>query len=96
MISFIATLRIKPGHEAEFERLQRELSELTHAQEPDTMVYDILRSRDAPDTYVVYGRFRDEAAFQLHQTTPFHDRLVPPILATVSGEMDLKFYDWVG
>jgi quinol monooxygenase YgiN len=96
MISFIATLRIKPGHEAEFERLQRELSELTHAQEPDTIVYDILRSRDAPDTYVVYGRFRDEAAFQLHQTTPFHDRLVPPILATVSGEMDLKFYDWVG
>lgn len=96
MISFIATLKIKPGHEAEFERLQRELSELTHAQEPDTIVYDILRSRDAPDTYVVYGRFRDEAAFQLHQTTPFHDRLVPPILATVSGEMDLKFYDWVG
>jgi quinol monooxygenase YgiN len=96
MISFIATLRIKPGHEAEFEHLQRELSELTHAQEPDTIVYDILRSRDAPDTYVVYGRFRDEAAFQLHQTTPFHDRLVPPILATVSGEMDLKFYDWVG
>jgi quinol monooxygenase YgiN len=96
MISFIATLRIKPGHEAEFERLQRELSELTHAQEPDTIVYDILRSRDAPDTYVVYGRFRDDAAFQLHQTTPFHDRLVPPILATVSGEMDLKFYDWVG
>ena len=96
MISFIATLRIKPGHEAEFERLQRELSELTHAQEPDTIIYDILRSRDAPDTYVVYGRFRDEAAFQLHQTTPFHDRLVPPILATVSGEMDLKFFDWVG
>jgi len=95
MISFIATLRIKPGHEAEFERLQRELSELTHAQEPDTIVYDILRSRDAPDTYVVYGRFRDEAAFQLHQTTPFHDRLVPPIMATLGGDMDLQFYDWV-
>ena len=40
MTCFIATLRIKPGHEAEFERLQRELSELTHASEPDTLVYD--------------------------------------------------------
>lgn len=96
MTCFIATLKIKPGHEAEFERLQRELSELTHGSEPDTIVYDILRSRASPDTYVVYGRFRDEAAFQYHQQTPFHDRLVPPILATVSGEMDLKFYDWVG
>jgi quinol monooxygenase YgiN len=96
MTCFIATLKIKPGQEAEFERLQRELSELTHGSEPDTIVYDILRSRADPGTYVVYGRFRDEAAFQYHQQTPFHDRLVPPILATVSGEMDLKFYDWVG
>lgn len=95
MTVFIATLRIKPGHEAEFERLQAELSELTHANEPDTMVYDIVRSRDNPDTYVVYARFKDEAAFQHHQATPFHDRLVPPILATVAGDMDLKFYDFV-
>lgn len=95
MTSFIATLRIKPGQEAEFERLQQELSELTHANEPDTLVYDILRSRDTPDTYVVYARFKDEAAFQLHQGTDFHERLVPPILATVAGEMDLKFYDFV-
>ncbi|MGI9245758.1 MAG: putative quinol monooxygenase [Steroidobacteraceae bacterium] len=95
MIVFIATLRIKPGHEADFERLQRELSELTHATEPDTIVYDIIRSRDTPDTYVVYGRFRDEAAFQLHQGTDFHERLVPPILATVNGERDLKFFDWI-
>ena len=95
MTVFIATLRIKPGQEAEFERLQRELSELTHATEPDTKVYDIVRSRDQPDTYVVYARFKDEAAFQLHQGTDFHERLVPPILATVAGEMDLKFYDFV-
>jgi quinol monooxygenase YgiN len=95
MTVFIATLRIKPGQEAEFERLQRELSELTHAHEPDTKVYDIVRSRDQPDTYVVYGRFKDEAAYQLHQGTAFHERLVPPILATVTGEMDLKFYDYV-
>lgn len=96
MTCFIATLKIKTGHEAEFERLQRELSELTHQSEPDTIVYDIIRSRTNPDTYVVYGRFRDEAAFQYHQQTPFHDRLVPPILATVSGEMQIEFYDWVG
>jgi quinol monooxygenase YgiN len=95
MTAFIATLRVKPGQEAEFERLQQELSELTHANEPGTLVYDIIRSRDTPDTYVVYARFRDDAAFQHHQATPFHDRLVPPILATVAGEMDLKFYEFV-
>ena len=96
MTTFIATLRIKKGREAEFERLQQELSELTHAQEPDTHVYDVIRHRSDPSMYVVYARFKDEAAFQLHQATPFHDRLVPPIMDCVDGGMDLQFYDHVG
>ena len=95
MTCFIATLKIKPGHEADFERLQTELSQLTHAQEPDTFVYDILRSRSATDTYIVYARFKDEAAFQLHQTTPFHDRLVPPIMVTLGADMQLEFFDYI-
>ena len=95
MTCFIATLKVKPGHEADFERLQTELSELTHAQEPDTLVYDILRSHTARDTYVVYARFKDEAAFQLHQGTAFHERLVPPIMATLGADMELQLYDYV-
>lgn len=99
MTVFIATLRVKPGKEQEFERLQQELSKLTHESEPDTIVYDVIRHRGKAGTYVVYARFKDEAAFQYHQKTPFHDRLVPPILDCVEGGaagMDLQFYDWVG
>ena len=92
--TFIATLGVKQGSEAEFERLQKELSDLTHAHEPGTLVYDVIKSRDEPRKYVVYARFKDEAAFQAHQASPFHDRLVPPILACVEGEMDLKMLDW--
>jgi quinol monooxygenase YgiN len=96
MTCFIARLKVKPGHEAAFERLQKELSELTHLHEPDTLVYDVIRHRSEPGVYVVYARFKDEAAFQLHQTTEFHDRLVPPIMETLGGDMDLQFFDWVG
>ena len=94
MTCFIATLVVKPGKEQEFERLQQELSQLTHEHEPDTLVYDVLKQRDSPSTYLVYGRFRDEAAFQAHQATPFHDRLVPPILACLARDMELTFLDW--
>ena len=92
--TFIATLTVKAGKEQEFERLQTELSELTHASEPGTLVYDVLKSRSKPRTYVVYGRFKDDAAFNAHQTSSFHDRLVPPIMACVEGEMDLHMADW--
>ena len=92
--TFIATLNVKQGKEQEFEALQKKLSELTHAHEPGTLVYDVIKSRGKPRTYVVYARFKDEAAFQSHQASAFHDELVPPILACVDGEMDLQMLDW--
>ena len=55
-----------------------------------------MRHRSEPGVYVVYARLKDERAFQLHQTTEFHDRLVPPIMETLGGDMDLQFFDWVG
>ena len=94
MTAFIATLKIKPGRETEFERLQAELSQLTHQHEPDVLVYDVIRHREKRSTYVVYARFKDEAAFQAHMAIDFHGRLVPPILDCVEGEMDLQFSDW--
>ena len=95
MTVFIATLVVKEGKEEEFEKLQTELSIFTHENEPDTLVYDVIRHCENPRTYVVYGRFKDDAAFQYHQKTEIHDKLVPPILDCLAGEMDLQFYNWV-
>jgi quinol monooxygenase YgiN len=93
--TFIAKLVVKPGLQGKLEELQTELSQLTHAQEPDVLVYDVIKHRTEAATYVVYARFRDEAAFQKHMKMPFHDTLVPPILGTLAKEMDLQFYDWI-
>jgi quinol monooxygenase YgiN len=93
-ITFIATLIVKPGKEAEFEALQKELSEDSHRSEPGLIAYDVIRHRDQPQTYVVYARFKDQSAFDLHMSAPSHDRLVPPILACLAQDMDLQFYDW--
>ncbi len=96
MVVFIATLEVTKGRQAEFERLQTELSEIAHASEPGLLVYDVIRHTENPRSYVVYARFRDQAAFDFHQQAEFHQRLVPPILDCVEGEMDLQFFEWVG
>lgn len=70
MTVFFATLKVKSGKEAEFEKLQQELSKLTHEQEPDTIVYDVIRHREKPGIYAVYARFKDEAAFQTIRPRP--------------------------
>lgn len=95
-MAFIAKLVVKPDKLAEFEALQKELSDVTHETEPGTLVYDVIRHQEEPNTYVVYSRFADQAAFDAHQEAPDHDRLVPPILDCLSAEMDLQFYDLVG
>ncbi len=64
MFTFIAKLVVAEGREAEFERLQTELSALTHENEPDCLVYDVIRHQAHPRSYIVYARFTDEAAFQ--------------------------------
>jgi quinol monooxygenase YgiN len=96
MVVFIATLNVAEGKEADFERLQSELSEISHAREPGLIVYDVIRHAEKKGTYVVYARFKDQAAFEFHQEADFHHRLVPPILECVEGEMDLQFFEWVG
>ena len=67
---------------------------------PDlALSYDVSKLHDQPGRYAEYARFADEAAFQYHQKTPFHERLVPPIVECLEGGaagMDLAFYDWVG
>lgn len=93
--TFIAKLVVVAGMEGRFESLQRELSELTHSKEPDVLVYDVIKHRTEPSTYVVYARFRTEDAFQAHMKIDFHDRLVPGILASLAKDMDLQFFDWV-
>ncbi len=94
-MAFIAKLVIKPEKVAELESIQKKLSAITHETEPDTLVYDFLKHREQANTYVVYSRFKDDAAFQAHMDSPSHDELVPPIIEALAEEMDLQFYDLV-
>ena len=94
MFCFIAKLNIKPDRESDFLRLQAELSQATRA-EPGCLAYDVLKSKDNALLYVYYARFCDQAAFDEHMGTEAHDRLIPPIMECVDGEMDLQFYDFV-
>ena len=95
MTTFIATLNVSEDKQETFEKLQAELSQLSHENEPDMFVYDVIKHREKPGVYVVYARFKDEDAFNHHMSIDFHDRLVPPIMECLSGDMQLEFFDHV-
>ncbi|MAL27439.1 MAG: antibiotic biosynthesis monooxygenase [Croceicoccus sp.] len=90
--SFIAQLRAKPGRREELIALQGEMKSLAFEHEPGVVVYELFQSEDDPDLFQVVATFKDDAAFDTHMSIDFHDRLVPPILECVDGEMEIAFY----
>jgi quinol monooxygenase YgiN len=90
--SFIAYLHTSPEKRDEMIALQVELKQLVFEQEPDALVYELLQSDADPDQFAVVATFRDDAAFDKHMGIDFHDRLVPPILATLAEEMKIAYY----
>ena len=95
MVVFLATLKVKADRVDAFEGYCRELLALTREREPDTLVYELARSQDDPLTYLWYARFASQAAFDAHQTSDYHDRIIPPLLDCLAQDMDLKFYDHI-
>jgi len=74
MIAVIATLKIKPGAEAEFEAIATELVAKVNANEPGCKLYTLHRG-DQPQTYVFLERYSDEAAIEAHRRTPYFREL---------------------
>jgi len=69
MLGIVATLKVKPGMEREFEAVAKELVAKVNANEPGCRLYALHRlDGDAP-TYVFMERYVDQAAVETHRAT---------------------------
>jgi quinol monooxygenase YgiN len=68
MLGVVATLKVKPGMEKEFEAVAKELVAKVNANEPGCTLYALHRG-EAPHTYVFMERYVDQAAVDAHRAT---------------------------
>jgi quinol monooxygenase YgiN len=94
MVGGIKTVHVKPGHEAEFERLFGELRELIRAHEPGCTLYSLLKSRAKTRAYVVHEQYRDQAALDAHQKTPYGADYFPRMRAVIEN-ISVEYFDGV-
>lgn len=66
MLAVVATIKVKPNMEREFESVAKELVAKVNAQEPGCKLYTLCKG-EAPLTYVFLERYVDEAATQAHR-----------------------------
>ena len=68
MLGVVATLKVKPGMDKEFEAVAKELVAKVTAGEPGCTLY-VLHRAETPGTYVFMERYVDQAAVDAHRAT---------------------------
>ena len=66
MLTFTARIKVKAGHEAEFERIMRAVVPRVH-QEPGNHAYIFHRATDNPRVFMFYEEYDDQAALEAHR-----------------------------
>ena len=90
-IVLYAEFTARPGERAGVGDLIRSYADVVRA-EPGNIVFDVYTRTDAPDRFVVFEVYRDQAAFDAHISAAdgaaFNDALGPLI---VGGASELSF-----
>ena len=90
MLTFIARLTVKAGHEAEFERIMR-MAVPKVRQEPGNHAYIFHRATDNPRVFMFYEEYDDQAALDAHRA---HLRVMGiDLRAMLDGAPTVEFYE---
>jgi quinol monooxygenase YgiN len=88
-ISLVAFLRAKPGLGDELGRRLFALVEPTRA-EPGDLNYDLHRSIDDPDIWILYENFKAPSDIAAHFELPYMKAFVAAPPEVLQGELDMR------
>jgi quinol monooxygenase YgiN len=94
MVGGLKTLRVKPGHEQEFELLFAELRGIMKSEEPGCRLYSLLRSRTDPRAYIVHEQYDSQVALDRHEKSEHGARFFPRIRGLLEA-ITVEYYDCV-
>jgi quinol monooxygenase YgiN len=89
VIGVIATIKVKPGMEQQFERVAKELAAQVNANEPGCTLY-VIHHGEAPHTYVFMERYVDQAAVDAHHTAEHFKALRPKLGECMDGRSEVR------
>ena len=72
MTTLLAHIEIKPGREAQFEDIMRDMVKKTLSEEDGVLRYEYFKGQQDNFYYCLLA-FRDKWAFYAHQNSPYHE-----------------------
>ena len=95
MVTVIATLKVKSGNEAAFERAARDMITHVKANEPGTLTYLLHRSTGDPTEFVFYEVYADQGALASHGGSEQMKKFFGLAGGLLDGRPDIKMYEQI-
>jgi quinol monooxygenase YgiN len=92
MLAVVAKIGVKEGKADELVQLLKDILPSVKKEE-GTLYYTVNRDRTDPNVVVVIEKYKDDAAFQAHSTTPYLAELFGKAQPLVEGDMELTMLD---
>jgi quinol monooxygenase YgiN/catechol 2,3-dioxygenase-like lactoylglutathione lyase family enzyme len=93
MITVTAVQQVKPGKEAELDKLMSKLAGDIRDNEPGCLRFDYVQSDSGR---LVYEQYRDTIAYEYHKTTPYLRDFIPQLLECLTQPPEVTTYGDVG
>lgn len=84
MATILAHISVRPGAEADFEAISRDLYTESHGSEEGLLRYEYWRGAE-PGTYYTLLSFQDFRSFIAHQTSDHHEAASPRLGGVITG-----------
>ena len=92
MLAVIAKIKVKEGKADDLVQLMKDIIPSVK-QEEGTLYYTVNRDRTDPNLVVVVEKYKDDAAFGVHSSSPQLAELFGKAQSLVEGDMELMMMD---
>lgn len=94
MILVVATVRVHPGRESEYDAAVGRIMPQVRDANPGILFYHAARSRDEPSTYRVVEAYADQAAMDRHIGSAALQASLADLMPLIA-DIDIKLHDTV-
>jgi len=95
MLGVVATIKVKEGQGAEFEKVATELVKKVNENEKGCLLYQLYHGEE-PNTYVFLERYASQAAVEEHRGTEYFKTLGRAMGAFMDGKPTVQRFKQVG
>ena len=95
MFGVVATIKVKEGKGAEFEKIAAQLVEKVNQNEKGCLLYQLFHG-ETPNTYVFMERYADQAAVEAHRGAEYFSTLGRAMAEFMDGKPTIQRFKQVG